>query len=370
MTISAKILEEYGIDPSSLPKVKVIQRGVSGLPDAATTGMTWKEARELKRRIYARNERFRRADLKQPLQANDDQPYQPPPVAEVIAKPLPPKVKLERKPKSPREKKRVERQVSQRKLATIQRNSVLHECVAQKMTVSQIAARLNLAPKTVRNNLSALGLRARVADYTKSSAQPKDNSALIAQLRELAAHGHNRAAASEIVKRCPKTIGALAEENGIVFSKVKRPADRPKRAIPREEIIAAYNDGMSVVQVARHIRISVHTVRDVIRSADIKTESISVNTRRVRAAVAEAHAKGLPDKAIAKRVGVSLGAVWRARSALCLKPNPAPARKKVEVDADTIIRLHNEGKSASVIGKAIGKSKSHVARFLRARGIA
>lgn len=370
MTISAKILEEYGIDPSSLPKVKVIQPGVSGLPDAAVTGMTWKEARELKRRIYARNERFRRADLKQSAPANDAGSYQPPPIADVISKPLPPKVKLARKPKLPREKKRVEMQASKRKFAMIQRNSVLHECVVQKMTVSQIAARLNLAPKTVRNNLSALGLRARVADYTKSSAPPRDNSALIAQLRELAAHGHNRAAASEIVKRCPKTIGALAEENGIVFSKVKRRADRPKREIPAKEIIAAYNDGMSVVQVARHIRISIHTVREVIRSAGIRTEGVSVHTRRVRAAVADAHAKGLHDDAIANHAGISIKAVWRARQALALKPNPAPRRKMAEVDADTIIRLHGDGQSIRSIAKVIGKSKSHVARFLSARGIA
>ena len=359
MTVSAKILEEYGIDPSSLPKVKVIERGVSGLPDAAATGMTWKEARELKRRIYARNERFRRADLKQPLPAKDDQSYQPPPVAEVIAKPLPPKVKLERKPKV--------RQLSQIKQKMEERRSVLHECVAQKMTVRQIAARLNIAPKTVKNNLSKLGLYAE-AD-PKEKRAPKDNTALIEQIRELAAQGHNRTAASEILKRCPKNIADLARANGIEFQKVKRQPKRQPREIPAKEIIAAYQGGMSIVHVARHIRISVHTVSDVIRAAGIETSCISINTRRVREAVAAAHAKGLHDKAIAQKAGISIKAVWRARHALGLNPNPAPLRKKVEVDADVILRLHEEGKSASVIGKAIGKSKSHVARFLRSRGI-
>lgn len=362
MTISAKILEEYGIDPSSLPKVKVIQRGVSGLPDAATTGMTWKEARELKRRIYARNERFRRADLKQTAPANDDSAYEPPPVAEVIAKPLPPKVKLERKPKV--------RQSAQIKQKMAERRSVLHECVAQKMTVRQIAARLNIAPKTVSNNLWKLGLQAEAEPKAKRTLEPKDYSALIEQMRELAAQGHNKTAACEILQRCPKHIGDLARANGIEFSKEKRKPKLQKREIPTKEIIAAYESGMSLVQVARHIRISIHTVNDVIKAAGIKTSCISVATRRVRAAVAEAHAKGLHDKAISERAGISIKAVWRARQALGLNPNPAPVRKKVEVDADKIIRLHNEGKSASVIGRAIGKSKSHVARFLRARGIA
>ena len=196
----------------------------------------------------------------------------------------------------------------------------------------------------------------------------KDNSDLIQRIRELAVLGHNGQAIAEMTGRDRTSIARLAKANSIVMSKKHRRLKPREINVDADAIIKAYESGMSVLQVSRHVHHAIKIVRGVLNEAGIEREYTTIEARRRRKIVAEAHARGLYSTAICKETGFSASSVSRALSACGLEPHPAP-RSKIgdETVADAIVRLHKEGRKSTEIADLVSKSKSHVNRVLQAR---
>lgn len=363
--ISRKILEEYNIDPESLPPVQVIPRGVSGIQEPPEgQGMHWKEAREKQRRIYNRNEKFRRADAGyralpkvKPAPANVDQP-----VVEKAKKPG-------RKPKAPKEPKVPK--VPEKVAAKRERAGVLQQCVAEGMTTAQIAARLNMSQKTIRSNLRDLGIKAPKPPVTTKppSRQRIDRAWLLEQIKDLIGKGMNAAMMAEHLGNVGSdTICSTAKQAGIKIPRVMRMP--PKKPLDEATILAAWQSGIKNVRtIAKMVKSGEDRVKEFLLANGFERNHFTGEFEQKRKAVKAAHDRGLTLRGIMQETGFLRMAVIRALKSYGLEPRAtkSPLLPPRESISDAAQRLHREGRSSAEIAALLNIPASRVIGLIKQR---
>jgi hypothetical protein len=154
------------------------------------------------------------------------------------------------------------------------------------------------------------------------------------------------------------------------------PAQKHRRKVPDETLIASYQEGLSVQRVAVKHETNATSVYKALLRANIPMKvraDYLKNARRYtdeqESQIIAAYNAGERDADLIRRFGgtdYSLKAVIR-RAGLSLRPNPVPVATDVEIA--TVCELHADGVPASKIAIRLDRSANFVLRIIREQGL-
>jgi DNA-directed RNA polymerase specialized sigma24 family protein len=255
------------------------------------------------------------------------------------------------------------------------------------MSQAEIGEVFGVSNRTVRRILKRRGVKARRRHRTLSDEQekydilkrhgiktrePRPLRALSPKQQEevIAAYeaGMSQPEISEVFGVYPSTVSRILKRRGVKFRRYRALRDEQERVL-----VSAYLGGSPGRVVAKAFGISHQTVYDILKRHGIKTREprpLRALSPREEDEVVAAYEAGMSQTEIGEVLGVSQGTVYKILKRHGIKTRePRRSRALSPKEEDEVISVYEAGMSQAEIGEVLGVSQQTVSRILERRGV-